>query len=148
LPTALDLRPCRDNVWGEAMRFAVGEAVVDVIVDDDDYGLPLSSFLPGVDLAALRGHRAVLEPDFLELAQDRLRVAIQSYVVRTGGRTVLIDSCIGDDRDRPQVPVWNQRQNTGFLDRMRRAGTDPAAVDIVLFRAWRRAARNAPECGE
>jgi hypothetical protein len=39
-------------------------------------------------------------------------------VLRTGGRTILIDSCIGDDRDRPQVPVWNQRHNTGFLDRI------------------------------
>jgi glyoxylase-like metal-dependent hydrolase (beta-lactamase superfamily II) len=113
------------------MRFAIGEAVVDVIVDDDDYALPLD-FLPGVDAAALASHRAVLEPDFLDLAQGRLRVAVQSYVLRSGGRTILIDSCIGDDRDRPQVPVWNQRHGTGFLDRMRRAGADPAAVDTVF----------------
>jgi hypothetical protein len=29
------------------MRFAIGEAVVDVIVDDDDFELSLSDFLPG-----------------------------------------------------------------------------------------------------
>lgn len=114
------------------MRFAIGEAVVDVIVDDDDFALPLRTFLPGVDVTALAAHRAVLEPAFLDLAQDRLKVAIQSYVIRTGGRTILIDSCIGDDRDRPQVPVWNQRHATGFLDRLKRAGADPAAVDIVF----------------
>ncbi len=114
------------------MRFAIGAAVVDVIVDDDDYRLPLAAFLPGVDAAALAPHRAVLEPAFVDLAGDALRVAVQSYVVRFGGRTILIDSCIGDDRDRPQVPAWNQRHDTGFLDRMRRAGTDPAAVDIVF----------------
>jgi len=114
------------------MRFAIGAAVVDVIVDDDDYRLPLSGFLPGLDAAALARHRAVLEPEFVDLADDALRVAVQSYVVRSGDRTILIDSCIGDDRDRPQVPAWNQRHGTGFLDRIRQADTDPAAVDIVF----------------
>ena len=28
------------------MRFAIGDATVDIIVDDDDFGLPLSGFLP------------------------------------------------------------------------------------------------------
>jgi glyoxylase-like metal-dependent hydrolase (beta-lactamase superfamily II) len=114
------------------MRFAVGEAVVDVIVDDGNYELPLSDFLPGLDPDGLARHLAILEPEFLDVARDRLKVAVQSYVVHTGSRTILIDSCVGDDRDRPEVPVWNQRHATGFLDRLRRAGTDPAAVDIVL----------------
>ena len=102
---------------------------------DDDYRLPLSGFLPGLDAVALARHRAVLEPAFVDLAGDALRVAVQSYVVRVRGRTILIDSCIGDDRDRPQVPAWNRRHDTGFLDRMRQAGTDPAAVDIVFCRS-------------
>jgi glyoxylase-like metal-dependent hydrolase (beta-lactamase superfamily II) len=114
------------------MRFAIGEAVVDVIVDDDDFEVPLSDFLPGSDPGALARHVAVLEPDFLDLARDRLKLAVQSFVVRTGGRTILVDSCIGDDRDRPDLPRWNQRHATGFLNRLKQAGTDPAAVDIVF----------------
>jgi hypothetical protein len=31
----------------DMMRFAIGEVRVDVIVDDDDFELPLGSFLPG-----------------------------------------------------------------------------------------------------
>ena len=114
------------------MRFAIGEAVVDVIVDDGDYELPLSGFLPGLDQEGLARHLRVLEPEFLDVARDRLRVAVQSYVVRTGGRTILIDSCVGDDRDRPEIPVWNQRHATGFLERLRQAGTHPAAIDLVF----------------
>jgi glyoxylase-like metal-dependent hydrolase (beta-lactamase superfamily II) len=53
-------------------------------------------------------------------------------VIRTGGRTLLIDSCIGDDRDRPELPVWNQRHATGFLDRLKQTGTDPTAVDVAF----------------
>jgi hypothetical protein len=31
------------------MRFAIGEATVDIIVDDDNFVLPLPEFLPGAD---------------------------------------------------------------------------------------------------
>ena len=39
------------------MRFSIGEMVVDVVVDDDDFELPLDQFLPGLDLAALSEQR-------------------------------------------------------------------------------------------
>jgi hypothetical protein len=39
------------------MRFAIGEIVIDVVVDDDDFELPLSEFLPELDLPALSEHR-------------------------------------------------------------------------------------------
>ena len=35
-----NLRPCRRTSRGDAMCFAIGDAVVDVIVDDDDYRWP------------------------------------------------------------------------------------------------------------
>jgi glyoxylase-like metal-dependent hydrolase (beta-lactamase superfamily II) len=114
------------------MRFVIGEIIVDVVVDDDDFELPLAEFLPGLDLPALRGQRGPLEPDFVDLARNVLKCAIQSFVLRLDGRTILIDTCIGEHKDRPEIPAWNQRANTGFLDRLRRAGVDPAAVDTVF----------------
>jgi hypothetical protein len=47
----------------------MGDALVDVIVDDDDFEVPLSDFLPGSDPRELAKHAAVLEPDFLDLAR-------------------------------------------------------------------------------
>ena len=114
------------------MRFAIGEIVVDVVVDDDDFELPLGEFLPGLDLAALSEQRGLLEPDFVDLARNVLKCAIQTFVLRLAGRTILVDTCIGEHKDRPEIPAWNQRSGSGFLDRLRRAGVDPAAVDTVF----------------
>jgi hypothetical protein len=83
------------------MRFVVGEVVVDVIVDDDDFELPLREFLPGLDLAALGEHRGLLEPDFVDPARDALKCAIQTFVLRLAGRILLVDTCIGEHKDRP-----------------------------------------------
>jgi glyoxylase-like metal-dependent hydrolase (beta-lactamase superfamily II) len=114
------------------MRFRIGEIVVDVVVDDDDFELPLREFLPGLDLPALSEHRGLLEPDFVDLARNILKCAIQTFVLRVDGRTVLVDTCIGEHKDRPEIPAWSERSGSGFLDRLRRAGVDPASVDIVF----------------
>jgi Metallo-beta-lactamase superfamily len=114
------------------MRFTIGEVVVDVVVDDDNFELPLSQFLPGLDLPALSDHRGLLEPDFVDLARNTLKCAVQTFVVRVAGRTILVDTCIGERKDRPEIPAWNQRSGSGYLDRLQRAGVDPASVDTVF----------------
>jgi glyoxylase-like metal-dependent hydrolase (beta-lactamase superfamily II) len=113
------------------MRFTIGKVVVDV-VDDDNFELPLSQFLPGLDLPALSDHRGLLEPDFVDLARNTLKCAVQTFVLRVAGRTILVDTCIGEHKDRPEIPTWNQRSGSGYLDRLQRAGVDPASVDTVF----------------
>ena len=114
------------------MRFAIGDATVDIIVDDDNFVLPLSEFLPGADPKLLDAHRGILEPEFVDRARDLARFAIQSFVLRTGGKTLLIDCCIGAHKDIPEIPAWHQRRGSGFLDRLRQTGVDPAEVDLVF----------------
>ena len=84
----------RSGRGSERVRFALGDATVDVIVDDDDFELPLVSFLPGLDLGALEPDRAWLEPDFVDLARGVLKCAVQIFVLRLGSRTILVDTCI------------------------------------------------------
>jgi hypothetical protein len=55
-----------------AMRFAIGDAVVDIIVDDDDLHLPLSQYFPGFDPRVIEAQRSVLEPEFLVSKRDEV----------------------------------------------------------------------------
>jgi cold shock CspA family protein len=100
------------------MRFAIGEVRVEVIIDDDDFELPLGGFLPGSDTHDLMQHRGVLEPEFLDFDRGIVKFAVQSFVIRVSGRTLLVDTCIGEQKDRPDIPVWHQRRGTGFLERL------------------------------
>ncbi len=59
------------------------------------------------------------------------RAAIQTWVLRSDGRTILVDTGGGNDRDRPQVPPFDHLQ-TDFLDRLAQAGIQPADVDVVI----------------
>jgi glyoxylase-like metal-dependent hydrolase (beta-lactamase superfamily II) len=59
-----------------------------------------------------------------------LLTTVQALVVRTGDTTIVVDTCIGNDKER-DVPAWNQLQ-LPFLERFRDAGFDPLGVDAVV----------------
>jgi glyoxylase-like metal-dependent hydrolase (beta-lactamase superfamily II) len=125
-----------ENGWrrdgGGLLHFAIGDIEVAVIVDDDDFPLPLRAFLPQLDLAAIEPRYDPIAPEFVDLDRDRLRCAIQSFALKLDRRTILVDACIGERKDRPEIPVWSQRSRTGWLDRLRAAGVAPESVDFVF----------------
>src|SRR5262245_40107070 len=103
-------------------RYAVRVGEIDVLVVSDGV---LS--LPG----AMLGHNA--DPDvraaWLEdmfLPPEVLEWALNAVVVRSGGRTILVDAGIGGEfPDLPRAGLWAQR--------LEDAGIDPASVtDVVL----------------
>jgi len=87
----------------------------------------LAEIIPDVSPPA----REALHPDFRDPASDAYRLAIQTWVLRSEGRTILVDTGAGNDRDRPHVPQFDHL-DTHFLDRLRAAGVQPEDVDIVV----------------
>jgi glyoxylase-like metal-dependent hydrolase (beta-lactamase superfamily II) len=74
-------------------------------------------------------HRDWLTPHFCA-ADLKLRLSIHTFVIRTPQHTILIDTCIGNDRQR-NVPLWTNMQ-TDYLKRLAAAGVNPEAVDYVF----------------
>ena len=60
-----------------------------------------------------------------------LKMTIQSLIVETPSRRIVVDTCLGNDKQGRAVPTWNGRQ-TPFLQTMTTAGYPPESIDIVL----------------
>src|SRR5262249_11551126 len=71
-----------------------------------------------------------LPEDYVD-GEGKVRAAIQSFVVRSGGATILVDTGVGDRKQRTEFPQWNDLR-TGFLDRLRALGVEPADVTTVV----------------
>ena len=56
---------------------------------------------------------------------------MQTWVVRVDGRTVLIDTAIGNDKERPYIPSWSHL-DSDFLTRLAAVGVLPGDVDVVV----------------
>ena len=100
------------------------------LVEIDPYPLKMAMLFPDLTPEHREQHRKTLEPEHMRA--DEVLLTIQSYVVEVGGKVILIDTCAGEHKARPQRPLFNQRANTGFLGRLAAMGWKPEQIDIVL----------------
>lgn len=61
---------------------------------------------------------------------DGLDLTFGGYLITTAGATVVVDTGIGDGKRRSR-PAWNLRASNAFPESLRRAGIQPADVDVV-----------------
>ena len=108
----------------------LGEVDIIRVVEIPRSTYPTSDMLPTSDADVIARHRAGWLGAFYDTSTGDLGSRIQSYVVRTPDETVVIDTCVGNDKAR-ENPLWNKRQGT-WLDDLRAAGIAPEDVDYVL----------------
>ena len=112
-------------------RLSFGDVTIDCLVELQGLGYEPSFFFPDATIEAFEGELDWLAPHFWDVEAKTYIRCIQSFVVRTGRHTVLVDSCVGDGKPRPSTPAWD-RLNSTWLDRLRALGVQPEEVDYVL----------------
>jgi glyoxylase-like metal-dependent hydrolase (beta-lactamase superfamily II) len=63
--------------------------------------------------------------------EGRLILSFRTLVIRTPTCVVVVDTCIGDDREGLDTPRFNGLK-TGYLETLARGGVAPDEVDVVL----------------
>jgi glyoxylase-like metal-dependent hydrolase (beta-lactamase superfamily II) len=58
-------------------------------------------------------------------------MSLHSYIIRTARHTILLDTCVGNDKHRPDTETWHMRDGR-FLSDLAALGVAPEAVDFVL----------------
>ncbi len=114
------------------LSFAVGDVAVHRIVEQV---LPFEtpqSFLPTLTPELLAENQSWMEPFDLNPATGKLILCVQSYVLRTPHFTVLIDTCVGNDKTNPRVPAWNGRTDPAYLTALAAAGIGVEDIDYVM----------------
>ena len=109
-----------------------GAARIDKIADIDPFVLPASLLLPGRDLNELRAEAALLSPHHVDFDAQALLISVHSFLLRVNGLVILIDTCVGECKPRPNRADWDNRQATDYLTRLAGVGIRPEEVDIVL----------------
>ncbi|MDB5500747.1 MAG: fold metallo-hydrolase [Tardiphaga sp.] len=61
----------------------------------------------------------------------RLKMTVQSLVLETPAQRIVVDTCLGNDKQGRAVPVWNDLQ-TPYLEDMTAAGFPADSIDMVL----------------
>lgn len=109
------------------MQWRVDEIRITSIVEQDLTDIAV--LIPGATPEVL-GEVDWLRPDFID-ARGEMTGLIQAFVVETPERRIVVDTCVGNDRERPAIKAWH-RQQRAFLEKFESVGYPPASIDIVL----------------
>jgi glyoxylase-like metal-dependent hydrolase (beta-lactamase superfamily II) len=112
--------------------FTIGDVSVDSVIEIAlDPGFHVKDLYPEFDLARLDGRLSEIDARFIDEASMVLRMSIHTWVVRAADQLVLIDTCCGNKKARPNFPPGDQLE-VPYLERLEAAGVRPEAVDYVL----------------
>lgn len=111
------------------LSWSIG-AVEVVRVEENILGLPTKVLVPDITDEQIDAHRDWLDPYFdppNEDGEPMLRLSLHSFVVRSAGTTIVVDTCVGPDPERAL------QGDPGFADRLE-ASIDGGlkAVDVVV----------------
>lgn len=110
-------------------RVRLGNAVVTRIVETRvEVGTSLFADTPP---EAWPDNADLLDPTFWNAETNEWKIAMQTWVVEVDGLTVVVDTGVGNDRHRPQMPPVDHL-NTDYLGALDAGGIDPDNVDVVV----------------
>jgi glyoxylase-like metal-dependent hydrolase (beta-lactamase superfamily II) len=109
----------------------LGEVAISRIVEIGRSAFPTAQMLPESDAGRVAQHHRWMKPHFWDDVTGDLGSRIQTWIVRTPEHTVLVDTGVGNDKERHETALWNHLRG-GYLDDLRAAGVTPEQVDLVL----------------
>ncbi len=110
----------------------IGDVSIRAVVEIPRSAYATTTILPDSTADAVARHHDWLRRDFWDDALGDAGSRIQTYVVRTPQSTVLIDTCVGNDKHRHESPLWHQRHGTWLDDLATVGGVTPEQVDLVV----------------
>ena len=71
-----------------------------------------------------------MKPHFVT-EEGKLVMSVHALIVDTPSARIMVDTCLGNDKQGRAVPVWNDRHEP-FLQHMEEAGYPPSSIDMVM----------------
>ena len=110
----------------------IGDVTIHRVVEMQSPFMKALEFLPTLTPELLAENRAWMREAGAIDDSDVLKLCFQSYIVKTPHHTILVDSCIGNDKPRPLRPKWNMKTDDTYLRALAAAGFSVGDIDYVM----------------
>jgi glyoxylase-like metal-dependent hydrolase (beta-lactamase superfamily II) len=107
----------------------IGDVTITSIIERDGPWRAPQDMFPAYDAEKGKAHLASLPPEIYDPVTGKMVITYQTFVVRTPKRTILVDTCTGDDKGYP-APMDFPKQR--WLDEFRAAGLTFESIDYVF----------------
>ena len=114
----------------ETKRWTIGRATITALVEAETPGIPPQLFFPTATNDDVRSVEWLADESGIADPSGAITFRVQAFVVEMNGRTVLVDPCVGNGKQR-SLPFWNDLA-TPWLDRFHAAGFTEDDIDTVV----------------
>src|SRR5207302_2892340 len=108
----------RGDEMTDNLQWKIGDVTITRVVETVAH-IPPSGLLPSATREVVESHSSWLRPHFVD-DDGNLVLSIHAFGVTVGDRRMIIDTCIGNDRQIPGMEALNQQ--TPFLGDLAEAG--------------------------
>jgi glyoxylase-like metal-dependent hydrolase (beta-lactamase superfamily II) len=115
-----------------SLKFNVGDLTIHRVIEQETAFFPALDLFPKLTPELLAENRPWMKQAGAIDDSDTLILCFQSYIVTTPHHTILIDSCIGNDKPRPARPKWNMKTDDTYVRRLKAAGFSFGDIDYVM----------------
>ena len=112
-------------------QVTVGDITIHRVVEQEQPVFVAKEFFPSLSPELMQENLSWLTPKFID-ASGKLVLCIQSYVVKTPQHTILIDTCVGNHKERPTRPFWHQLTSDRYEKNLAAAGVGVGDIDYVM----------------
>lgn len=109
----------------------IGQTHVQRVLEFEGFPAPSNLIFPNCTPDVVARGREWLDERFIARDSDALILSFHSFVVRSRGLNILVDTCHGNDKERPAMEYCNRMQSP-YLANLAGAGFRPEDIDIVL----------------
>jgi glyoxylase-like metal-dependent hydrolase (beta-lactamase superfamily II) len=107
-----------------------GSVTLQAVVEFESPFMNIREMLPGLTQEALEENRGWIAPSVLG-ADDMVQLTFQSFIVTTRHHRILVDSCVGNDKQHRR-PMFHMRKGDTYIHALKAAGLTPDDIDIVM----------------
>ena len=115
-----------------SLKFTDGDLTIHRLIEQETTFLPALDLLAGLTPEVLAENRTWMQKAGALDADDVLILCFQSYIVKTPHHTILVDSCIGNDKPRPLRPKWNMKTDGTYMRALAAVGFSVNDIDFVM----------------
>ena len=116
---------------GPIYRWRVGDVEITRVLEFEAALFEPAVIHPEASSEIIALHRAWLAPALMDPASGLMIFAFHSTVIKTPRATILVDTCSGNDKERPQKLRYH-RKNWPYLANLAAGGFVPEHIDYVL----------------
>lgn len=109
----------------------IGNVKIARVLDTHILGETAQSWFPDFNRDAVRPHEHWLCPHHFDPETGRIPMPVHSFVLETAHHLILVDTCVGNDKERPGVGEFH-RLTTNYLHRLAAVGLRPEDIDYVM----------------